>query len=331
MEGSPAAINRRHFLKQAGTLAAFSALGSMPSIALANGDQVLLTILHTNDVHSRVEPFPMDGSRYQGLGGVARRGALVERIRQTQRNVLLLDAGDTVQGTPYFNLFGGKVELELMSKMGYDASTFGNHEFDNGLEGLDHMLPDANFPFLTANYDFSDTILKGKTRDYTIFRKQGIRIGVFGLGIQLDGLVDLTHCRDVRYLEPITVAGDIAARLKHDYRCDFVVCLSHLGYQYTTKQVSDQVLAANTSHIDLIIGGHTHTFMPAPEGIRNLDGELTIVNQVGFGGINLGRLDYVFERQSGKKKLVTTGRYEISEQVVLATNADDSQCAQSFI
>ncbi len=308
-------VNRRRFLKQAGAFAAFSALGTAPLAALANEDHISLTILHTNDVHSRIDPFPMDGSRNQGLGGVARRATLVKRIRQEARNVLLLDAGDTVQGTPYFNLFGGQLEMELMSKLAYDASTFGNHEFDNGLAGLAKMLPYAHFPFLTANYDFSNTILKGKTRDYAIFKKQGLRIGVFGLGIELDGLVDPNNHRDVRYLDPIATANTLAARLKHDYRCSLVVCLSHLGYRYNNdQQVSDRVLAANTRHIDLIIGGHTHTFMPEPEDIRNLDGEATTINQVGFAGINLGRLDYVFERQSGKKTLVTAGTYEISER-----------------
>lgn len=308
------AINRRHFLKQAGTLTALSTIGGIPLAALANEDQVALTILHTNDVHSRIDPFPMDGSRNQGLGGVARRATLVERIRSEQRNMLLLDAGDTVQGTPYFNLFGGKVELELMSKMRYDASTFGNHEFDNGLEGLAKMLPYAKFPFLTANYDFSDTILKGKTRDYIIFKKQGLRIGVFGLGIELDGLVDPTLCQGVRYLNPITTANVLAERLKQDYRCSLVVCLSHLGYKYQGNKVSDVALARNSRNIDLIVGGHTHTFMPEPEHIRNLDGRMTTVNQVGFAGINVGRLDYVFERQTGKKTLVTAGTYEISER-----------------
>ena len=307
------AINRRRFLKQAGTLAAFSAV-SMRAMALASDEHLPLTILHTNDVHSRIEPFPMDGSRFQGLGGVARRATLVEQIRQEQRNVLLLDAGDMVQGTPYFNLFGGKVELELMSKMGYDAGTFGNHEFDNGLEGLAGMMAYANFPFLTANYDFSDTILQGKTRDYRIFKKQGLRIGVFGLGIELAGLVDPTLCQGVRYLDPIAIANEIAARLKNDYKCSLVICLSHLGYRYGNGKVSDQVLAAQTRYIDLIIGGHTHTFMPEPEAIRNLEGDLTVINQVGFAGINLGRLDYEFERKSGKGKLVTAGMYEVSPQ-----------------
>lgn len=307
------AINRRNFLKQAGAFAAFSAL-STPALAWADDERISLTVLHTNDVHSRIEPFPMDGSHHQGLGGVARRATLVERIRREQRNVLLLDAGDMVQGTPYFNLFGGKVELELMSKMKYDAGTFGNHEFDNGLEGLAKMVPYANFPFLTANYDFSDTVLHGKTHDYLVLKRQGLRIGVFGLGIKLAGLVDPTLCRGVRYLDPIAIANEVAARLKNDYKCSLVICLSHLGYRYSNDKVSDRILATKTRYIDLIIGGHTHTFMPKPETIRNLAGEATVINQVGFAGINLGRLDFEFERKSGNKALVTAKAYEVSSR-----------------
>lgn len=301
-------------MKVAGSMTALSALGALPFDAMANSDEhIRLTILHTNDVHSRIEPFPMDGSRNQGLGGVARRAALVSKFREEQRNVLLLDAGDTVQGTPYFNLFGGRIEMELMSKMGYDASTFGNHEFDNGVDALAEMITHANFPFLTANYDFGDTALNGKTQRYIVLKKQGIRIGVFGLGIELDGMVDPNNYRGIHYLDPIATANTLAAKLKHDYRCSLIICLSHLGYRYSGSQVSDLVLAANTRSIDLIIGGHTHTFMPKPDHIRNLDGEITTVNQVGFAGINLGRLDYVFERRSGRKQLVTAGTYEISD------------------
>jgi len=313
MEGLPA-INRRHFLKHMGSVAALSAFGGFPLSSLAGDDAVALTILHTNDVHSRIDPFPMDGSRNQGLGGAARRATLIKRIRNEERNVLLLDAGDTVQGTPYFNLFGGKVEMELMSKMGYMASTFGNHEFDNGLEGLARMTRYAHFPFLTANYDFSNTPLKGKTRDYLIVKRQTLRIGLFGLGIELDGLVDPTNAKDVRYLDPIEVANTWAARLKHDYKCNLVICLSHLGYRYSDDKISDRILATRTRNIDLIIGGHTHTFMPEPEQIRNLDGQITTINQVGFAGIYLGRLDYLFDRHTGKKTLVTAGRYEVRSQ-----------------
>lgn len=311
------AIDRRKFLKAAGSLTALSALGAFPLGAMADDDLIRLTILHTNDVHSRIEPFPMDGSRNQGLGGVSRRATLINQIRKDQRNVLLLDAGDMVQGTPYFNLFGGKLELELMSKMGYDAGTFGNHEFDNGLDGLDSIIPSANFPFLTANYDFSDTVLNGKTKAYTIFKKQGIKIGVFGLGIELDGLVDPNHHRNVRYLDPIETANTLAARLRSDHKCHMVICLSHLGYRYAGDSVSDLVLAANTRHIDLIIGGHTHTFMPQPENVRNLDGQPTTINQVGFAGINLGRLDYAFSKASGSKRLISANPLEVSGSTLI--------------
>jgi len=315
MDALPVYNSRRRFLKQAGTLAAFSAMSGFPAATLAGEDQVKLTILHTNDVHSRIDPFPMDGSRYQGLGGIARRASLINRIRTEERHVLLLDAGDTVQGTPYFNLFGGRLEMELMNKLGYDASTFGNHEFDNGLEDLASMVSLARFPFLTSNYDFRNTPLAGKTRDYLILKRGGLRIGVFGLGIELDGLVDPTNCRDVQYLDPIGTANTWADRLRHDYGCHFVICLSHLGYSYPSGQVSDRILAAQTRNIDLIIGGHTHTFMPAPEQIRNLAARLTTVNQVGFAGIQLGRLDYVFDRRTGKTTLAAAGRYETSEQL----------------
>lgn len=308
------AINRRTFLRQAGVLASVGAAG-WPLSSLAAED-VKLTILHTNDVHSRIEPFPMDGSRNQGRGGAARRAALIDRIRKDERNVLLLDAGDMLQGTPYFNLFNGKLEMELMGKMGYDAATFGNHEFDNGLEGLDYAMSYANFPFLIANYDFSDTILHGKTKPYTIIRKQGVRIGVFGLGIELAGLVDPNYYQNIQYAEPIGVANEIAARLRFDHKCSMVICLSHLGYRYNGEsKVSDVVLAANTRHIDLIIGGHTHTFLSEPDQVANLDGQPTTINQVGFGGINLGRLDYAFDRQSGRKRLMQAASLPISGEM----------------
>jgi len=307
-------INRRAFLRQAGVLASAGAMG-LPLASFAS-DGVKLTILHTNDVHSRIEPFPMDGSRNQGLGGVARRAALIDRIRREERNVLLLDAGDMLQGTPYFNLFNGKLEMELMSKMGYDAATFGNHEFDNGISELDYALSYANFPFLTANYDFSDTILQGKTKRYAIFRKQGVRIGVFGLGIELAGLVDPNHYQDIRYLDPVSVANEIANRLRFDYACSMVICLSHLGYRYLNEpKVSDVVLAAETRNIDLIIGGHTHTFLPQPDQVPNLDGQPVVINQVGFGGINLGRLDYAFDRRSRRTRLLQAASIPVSGQM----------------
>ncbi|GGM88218.1 metallophosphatase [Dyadobacter beijingensis] len=297
-------ITRRDFLKKSGLAAV--AMGMAPVSAFAKRDSVVrLTILHTNDVHSRIDPFPMDGSRNQGLGGVARRAALVKQIRAEQPNVLLLDAGDIFQGTPYFNLYGGELEMTMMSQMGYDAATMGNHDFDNSIAGFVKQLPHANFPFLVSNYDFSNTELKGKTQPFKIFKKQGVRIGVFGVCIELEGLVNKKNYLETVYLDPIAKANETAAILKNDHHCDFVICLSHLGYKYKENKVSDQILAKSTRHIDLIIGGHTHTFMKEPETVLNLDGKPTTINQVGFAGINLGRLDYFFDRGNGERKMVS--------------------------
>jgi 5'-nucleotidase len=298
------ATDRREFLKKAGTIAGFLGVSASPLAAFAGSETVQLTILHTNDVHSRIDPFPMDGSRNQGMGGVARRSALIKSIRAEQKNVLLLDAGDIFQGTPYFNVFGGELELKLMSDMSYDASTFGNHDFDNGVEGFVKQMHNAKFPFLSSNYDFSNTALDGKTKPYQIFKKQGIKIGVFGLGIELKGLVSKSNYGETQYLDPIQKGNEMASFLKNEKRCDLVICLSHLGYKYKDNKVSDQVLAKSTRNIDLIIGGHTHTFLKEPETVLNLDGKATLINQVGFAGINLGRLDFFFDRQSGKHKMM---------------------------
>ena len=307
-------INRRDFIK-AGSIAAAATALSIDSLdAIASGEVKHLTILHTNDVHSRIEPFPMDGSRNQGLGGVARRSALIKKIRAQEKNVLLLDAGDIFQGTPYFNLYGGELEIKLMSDMGYDAATMGNHDFDNGLEGFYKQLPHANFPILVGNYDFSDTIMHQSVKPYQIFNKSGLKIGVFGIGIELKGLVGDKNYGATIYQDPVVKANEIASLLKNELKCDLVICLSHLGYKYTDNKVSDQTLAQNNDHIDLIIGGHTHTFMAKPQDVKNRAGNITTINQVGFAGINLGRVDYYFEAYRGKK-LLTSAPYMISDQL----------------
>lgn len=297
---------RRDFLKTLGAASALLALGIKPGDSFAKDEIVKLTILHTNDVHSRIDPFPMDGSRNQGLAGVARRSALIKKIRKEEQNVLLLDAGDIFQGTPYFNFYGGELELKLMSQMGYDASTLGNHDFDNGLEGFYKQMPNAQFPFLCSNYDFSNTILKDKTLPYKVFSKGGLKIGVFGLGIELQGLVEKKNYGDTIYLDPLAQAEKFASLLKNELHCDLVICLSHLGYKYKESKVSDQVLAKGTRNIDLIIGGHTHTFMDKPEVLLNADSKEVQIFQVGFAGINLGRIDYFFERSKRKKQSVSS-------------------------
>ena len=308
-------INRRLFLRTGGIAAASLALSSYAMDAMADGELKELTILHTNDVHSRIEPFPMDGSRNQGLGGVARRAGLIKKIRAKQNNLLLLDAGDIFQGTPYFNLFGGELEIRLMSDMQYDASTMGNHDFDNGIEGFYKQLPNANFPILMANYDLSNTIMHKSTLPYKIFNKNGIKVGVFGLGIELDGLVDKKNYLETIYLDPVKKGNETAALLKHDYACDLVICLSHLGYSYKENKVSDQVLAKNTRNIDLIIGGHTHTFMSQPEDVKNLDGGITTINQVGWAGINLGRIDYYFQKGNAVPLRNLSSPYQITNEL----------------
>jgi 5'-nucleotidase len=297
--------SRRDFLKKSAQMAALAGLGALPFAASAKDAVVQLTILHTNDVHSRIDPFPMDGSRNQGMAGVARRAALIKKIRQEQPNVLLLDAGDIFQGTPYFNLYGGELEFTMMSQMGYDAATMGNHDFDNGIAGFVKQLPHARFPFLVSNYNFDNTDLKGKTQPYKVFKKQGVRVGVFGVCIELEGLVNKKNYGETVYLDPIAKANETASLLKNEHRCDLIVCLSHLGYRYKENKVSDQILAKSTRNIDLIIGGHTHTFMKEPETILNLDGKATTINQVGFAGINLGRLDYFFDREKRTKQMVS--------------------------
>jgi 5'-nucleotidase len=290
---------RRKFLKN-GLLA--SASFAAPAILKANRfykeNDLKLTILHTNDVHSRLEPFPQDGSPNAGLGGVAARGEVIKNIRNTTEHILLLDAGDIFQGTPYFNLYKGEPEMKAMSMMGYDAATIGNHDFDGGLDNLALQLNHANFPLLNCNYNFINTPMQGKTLPYKIFEKGELKIGVLGVGVELQGLVPENLYGNTIYEEPITKANEKAEFLKKQ-GCDFVICLSHLGDKYQDDKVSDEILAKQSFYIDLIIGGHTHRFFKEPRKYYNKLGGDVIVNQVGWGGINLGRLDYVF---SGKKR-----------------------------
>lgn len=270
---------------------------------LAARDLVKLTILHTNDVHSHIDPFPDNDARYPGLGGAARRAALIKKIRGQEKNVLLLDAGDIYQGTYYFNKYGGELELKLMTEMGYDASAIGNHDFDNGIDGLVSKLQFAGFPLLCANYDFSDTALNGKTKPYEIFHRDGIRIGVFGLGIELDGLVEKRLYEQTRYLDPQQKAAEMAIHLKEERKCDVIICLSHLGFKYDERKISDMELARKSRHIDVIIGGHTHTFLDKPLILKNRDGKEVAVAQVGWAGIKLGLIELYVRRGKGKEKL----------------------------
>jgi 5'-nucleotidase len=300
-------VNRREFLKHTGVGAAgVSLLGlSVPAVAETKADR--LVILHTNDMHSRIEPFPANAAQYAGMGGMAHRASLIKQIRAQEPHVLLLDSGDIWQGTPYFNFFMGELEYKLMSQMQYDASTLGNHDFDNGLEGLQKQLPNATFPFLIANYDFSNTILAGRFQPYKVFEKAGHRIGVFGLGIEMAGLVADKNFGATKYLDPIATANAMVAKLRGAEKCDLVICLSHLGYKYASAKVDDFKLAAGAPGIDLILGGHTHTFLDKPDVVAGPNGHQTLINQVGWSGINLGRLDYTFERGTRRPTVAMAG------------------------
>lgn len=261
-----------------------------------------ITILHTNDVHSHIDAFGPEDGRNANKGGVARRASLVEAIRKENPNTLLLDAGDIFQGTPYFNYYGGELEFKLMSKLKYDAATIGNHDFDNGIDGLYAQLPHAKFEFISANYDFSNTIMDTHTKPYKIFKKDGIKIGVFGLGIKLTGLVNPAMFKETKYLDPVETSQEMTRILKDEKQCDLIICLSHLGYHYRNKpeKISDLKLASITKDIDLIIGGHTHTFLPKPTVTKNKENKNMLVNQVGCYGINLGKIDFYFDSDKNK-------------------------------
>lgn len=301
-------MDRKQFLKAlTGTTAA---LTIAPNLLFAEGKNKLLsatekklTILHTNDQHSRIEPFDASYTRNPNQGGFARRAHLIKEIRAKENNVLLLDSGDIFQGTPYFNMFGGELEFKLMSMMGYDASTMGNHDFDNGLEGFLKVKPNAKFPFICSNYDFKNTILDGHTEPYKIFNKNGIRVGIFGLGIKLDGLVGKKQFGETKYLDPVEIAQHYSSFLKNEKKCDLVICLSHLGYKYDENYISDVKLAPLTENIDLILGGHTHTFLPEPQKMTNRAGKTVLVNQVGWAGLLLGRLDFFFDKNKNVKNI----------------------------
>lgn len=294
-------MKRRDFIEKTAAGTAMVGLGLSLS-SFKTVDIKHLTILHTNDVHSHIDPFPADDPRNANMGGVARRAALIETIRQENPNVLLLDAGDIFQGTPYFNYYGGELEFKLMSMMKYDLSTIGNHDFDNGIPGLYAQMPHAKFEFISANYDFKNTLMDGLVKPYKVFMKNGIKVGVFGLGVKLDGLVDKKMYGETVYNDPVETSHEMVRILKQEQKCDLVVCLSHLGYEYKNdkEMICDLNLAALTQDIDLIIGGHTHTFLDKPTVVKNLAGKDVLVNQVGCYGINLGRIDFYFDSNNNK-------------------------------
>lgn len=293
--------NRRTFLKQSLFGGGALSMGLIPQELFASGELVKLTVMHTNDMHCHIDPFPADHAEFPGKGGLIRVASLVSQCRKENPNLLLLDAGDMFQGTPYFNYFKGDLILKVMSQMGYDAGTIGNHEFDNGLGDILSALKNASFPIVSSNYDFSDTVLAGHIKDHLILKKGGIKIGIYGLGIELSGLVGKLNYGNTRYSDPLKTALRMEAMLKKEMSCDLVICLSHLGFSYEHKKISDTVLAPQTRYTDLIIGGHTHSFLEKPVTVKNASGESVMINQAGWAALTVGKIELVFDR-SGKKR-----------------------------
>ncbi|MEC4003801.1 metallophosphatase [Flavobacterium sp. SUN052] len=299
-------MKRREFIKNTAASSALLGLTGLSLSSFTTDNVKHITILHTNDVHSYIDPFPANHPKNPNMGGVARRAALIDSIRKENPNVLLLDAGDIFQGTPYFNYYGGELEFKLMNMMGYEIVTIGNHDFDNGIDGLLAQMPNANFDFV-SNYGFKNTILDGHVKPYKITHVDGVKIGVFGLGVELQGLVDKKNCKETVYNDPIESATDMARILKQEQKCDLVICLSHIGFNYKEdpNKVCDLILAKKTKDIDLIIGGHTHTFLDKPVIEKNLDGKEVLINQVGCYGLNLGRIDFYL---TPNKDLASNGK-----------------------
>ena len=307
-------MNRRGFLKTGIAGITGLSLTTNPFNVFANDNFVNISILHTNDLHCHIEPFGADNQKFARKGGLARISSMVKQIKAENKNILLFDAGDMFQGTPYYNYFKGDLIMQLMSEVGYDAGTIGNHEFDDGLQGILNSLPFANFPVINSNYDFSNTILAGKFPRWKIFKKSGIKIGVYGLGVELNGLVTNENFGNTIYNDPLKTAIEIESFLKNEKKCDLVICLSHLGFQYRENKVSDLILATETFMTDLIIGGHTHTFLEEPVLKKNKAGNQVIVNQASWGGMVLGKIDFTFEQSGNKKMLAAINNISIENE-----------------
>ncbi|WP_276866447.1 bifunctional metallophosphatase/5'-nucleotidase [Bacteroides heparinolyticus] len=251
-----------------------------------------LFILHTSDTHSRIEPISREAAdEYAGMGGAVRRAGIVKQFRSKHPDMLLLDCGDMSQGTPYYNLFQGELEIKMMNLMGYDAMAIGNHEFDFGLENMARLFRLARFPIVCSNYEVAGTVLEGLVKPYIILEREGLKIGVFGLAPKLEGLVQADKSEGVVYKDPIAVAQEMSDLLGGKEGCDVVICLSHLGLQRLMPgDVDDEQLVAKTHGIDVILGGHTHTFMEKPMVYLNANGENVSLLHSGRNGVFVGEM-----------------------------------------
>lgn len=270
-----------------------SLLLALSAVSMTWAQTQQLYIYHTNDMHSRVEPYPatFGDTVFANKGGLVRRSVFIAGERQKHPSLLLFDSGDFSQGSPFYNLFKGEVEIQAMNAMRYDAGTIGNHEFDFGLDNMARLFRMASFPIVCANYDVRGTVLEGLVQPYTIIERDGLRIGVLGVGTILEGLVAKANYGDVKFQDPVTRANEVATFLKKQKKCDVVICLSHLGWQ--SDKYNDILLIQGTRHIDLVLGGHSHTFLHRPLYYKNLDGRDVPVQQMGKSSVYVGR--YIME------------------------------------
>lgn len=242
-----------------------------------------LMILQTSDTHSRIESINTAAAdTYAGMGGVVRRASFIKQYRSEHPGMLLFDCGDISQGTPYYNMFQGELEFKMMNLMKYDAIVIGNHEFDFGLDNMARLFRMAEFHVLCSNYDVKGTVLEGLVKPYFIFEREGLKVGVFGLSPVLEGLVQADKCVGIVFNDPIEVAQEMADLLKFEKECDVVVCLSHLGIY------ADEKLVGKTEHIDVVLGGHTHTFMEKPVNYPDAAGKNVSVFHTGKNGVFVG-------------------------------------------
>lgn len=263
----------------------------------ASGQKKQLVILHTNDTHSTIYPLNpnLADTALAGRGGFIRRIAMIREERKKHPDLLLFDSGDFSQGSPYFTLYKGDVEVALMNRMGYDAGAIGNHEFDFGLENMARLFRNLNFPILCSNYDFAGTPVEGTVKDYLILKRNGLKIGVFGLSPKLEGLVAAENCQGVKYLDPITEAQRVVNILKKK-KCDVIICISHLGWS-VLNTVDDQHLIPATNGIDLVLGGHSHTYFETLQYVKNLDGKEIPVDQNGKHALYVGKMILDFKKK----------------------------------
>jgi len=296
---TPASVSGLLPMRRSGSLTA-------PLLEPRDGE-TLITILHTNDTHSQIDPFPANDRQYPGKAGVARRATLVKRVRQDNPNTLLIDAGDSFQGTPYFNFYKGEVEYKSMSQIGYDAVTLGNHEFDNGVAALAAAMRFASFDIVSSNYDVKGTVLEKRVKRYVVKEVDGIKIGLFGLGISPEGLITPANFKGVTYLDPVETARSVVKDLKEKEGCSLILCMSHLGYYRIPKdkEIGDSQVSAQVDGIDFIASGHTHTFMTKPVIQKQPSGKETIIFQVGKSGIYVGRVDF---KMKGGQVVASAGR-----------------------